>query len=219
MILSKQEKNLGQDREQDKEQEKLPLDNGNDFSTAESDKFYMDIAINQAEQAAKQGEVPVGAVIVYEDPSSQEKQIIAQAYNLRETKHDPCAHAEVIAMQRAAQALGYWRLHECILYVTLEPCIMCAGAIINARVKHIVYGCDDPKAGAVRSIYNILSDERLNHRTSFIAGLEAKRCAKLLKDFFRARRLENKQKSKRQKQNTYQVLKKNSLISIPNDEL
>lgn len=170
--------------------------------------YYMSLALNIAEQAAEQGEVPVGAVVVYQDPDSQVEQVIGIAHNLRETNHDPCAHAEIIAMQQAAKKLGYWRLHECTLYVTLEPCIMCAGAIVNARVKHVVYGCDDPKAGAVRSIYNIISDQRLNHRSGFTAGVEAEQCATLLKDFFKARRQENKRKAYRQKQTSYQVLKK-----------
>ena len=177
-------------------------------SQEDQDEYYMSIALDLAKQAAEQGEVPVGALVVHQDPNSEERQIIGLAHNLRETNHDPCAHAEVVAMQQAAKALGYWRLHECTLYVTLEPCIMCAGAIVNARVKHVVYGCDDPKAGAVRSIYNIISDKRLNHRSSYKAGVAAEQSAALLKDFFKSRRQENKLRIKRQKQSTYQVSKK-----------
>ena len=173
----------------------------------DQDEYYMGIAIDLAKQAAHQGEVPVGALVVHQSPGGEEKKIVGLGHNLRETNHDPCAHAEIVAMQQAASNLGYWRLHECTLYVTLEPCIMCAGAIVNARVKHVVYGCDDPKAGAVRSIYNIISDERLNHRASYTAGVAAEQCATLLKDFFKSRRQANKLR-KRQKQSSYQLAKK-----------
>ena len=186
----------------------MALTNPSKSTEEDKQKYYMSLALDSAKRAAQQGEVPVGAVVVYQDPDSQVEQVIGVAHNLRETHHDPCAHAEIIAMQQAAKQLGYWRLHECTLYVTLEPCIMCAGAIVNARVKHVVYGCDDPKAGAVRSIYSIISDQRLNHRSGFTAGVEAEQCANLLKDFFRARRQENKRKARRQKQSSYQILEK-----------
>lgn len=139
-------------------------------------------ALAEATQAAREGEVPVGAVIVHEE------QIIASAHNQREQLRDPTAHAEMIAITQAAEALGSWRLLDCVLYVTLEPCAMCAGAILQARVPQLVYGAYDPKAGAVESLYSLLSDRRLNHQVRFQGGLLANQCGDLLSRFFEAQR-------------------------------
>jgi tRNA(adenine34) deaminase len=128
--------------------------------------------------------VPIGCVIVH-NPTAR---VIGRGYNRRETDRDPTAHAEILAMREASSALGHWRLLDCTLYVTLEPCPMCAGAIVNARVPRLVYGCDDPKAGAVRTLYRICEDVRLNHRVDVTAGVLADACAALLQRFFRARR-------------------------------
>ena len=143
---------------------------------------YMQQALRQAEQALAADEVPVGAVIV------QGERIIAAAHNQRETLHDPTAHAEMIAITQAAEALGDWRLEGCTLYVTLEPCIMCSGAILQARIPVVVYGATDPKAGAVSSLYSLLSDTRLNHRCQIIPGVLADRCGGILTAFFQAQR-------------------------------
>ncbi|MCB9554572.1 MAG: nucleoside deaminase [Deltaproteobacteria bacterium] len=142
------------------------------------DRQYIDQALELAGQAAAAGEVPVGAVVV------KDQTVIGRGYNLRERDCDPTAHAEIVAMRQAAQALGHWRLSDCRLYVTLEPCPMCAGALVNARVSALIYGCADPKAGAVRSLYTLCDDPRLNHRLAITRGVEAERCAALLADFF-----------------------------------
>jgi tRNA(adenine34) deaminase len=144
---------------------------------------HMEIALDEAEQAAREDEVPIGAVIV-----SLEMGVIAQAHNQREQLCDPTAHAEMIAMTQAAQALRSWRLDNCILYVTLEPCPMCAGAIVQARIPYVVYGAIDPKGGACDTLYQIVSDSRLNHRAELVRGVLAERCAALLSDFFAAKR-------------------------------
>lgn len=140
-------------------------------------------AIALAKTAAELGEVPIGCVIA--DASGN---VIARGHNRRELDEDPTAHAEVVAMREAARVLGHWRLVDCTLVVTLEPCPMCAGALVNARVANLVYGCPDPKAGAVHTLYTIPTDPRLNHRLTVQAGVLAEECAQLLKDFFRARR-------------------------------
>jgi tRNA(adenine34) deaminase len=145
-------------------------------------------AIAQAEEAQRLAEVPIGCVIVH-DPTQR---VIGRGFNRRETDHDPTAHAEILAMREASQVLGHWRLVDCTLYVTLEPCPMCAGAIVNARVGRLVYGCDDPKAGAVRTLYQICEDARLNHRVEVISDILSDECAGLLQCFFRARRAEGK---------------------------
>jgi len=139
---------------------------------------YMRQALEAAEAATGRGEVPVGAVVVAGGA------VIAVAHNERETGNDPTAHAEVLALRRAAAALGSWRLTEADLYVTMEPCPMCAGAIVNARVRRVYYGCDDPKAGAVRSLYQILDDRRLNHRVEVVPGVLSVEAAGLLRAFF-----------------------------------
>lgn len=144
---------------------------------------HMELALAEAAQAASEDEVPVGAVIV-----SAERGLIASAHNQREQLRDPTAHAEMIALTQAAAALRSWRLEGCILYVTLEPCPMCAGAIVQARLPLVVYGCPDPKAGACHTLYQITSDPRLNHRAAVISGVLAERCATLLTDFFTQKR-------------------------------
>jgi tRNA(adenine34) deaminase len=144
---------------------------------------HMEMALAEAEAAAAVDEVPVGAVIV-----SLERGVIGRAYNQRELLKDPTAHAEMIAITQAAQALGSWRLERCILYVTLEPCPMCAGAVVLARLPMLVYGTADPKAGACHSLYQIPTDPRLNHRTQMVSGVLAQRCAAMLTDFFAAKR-------------------------------
>ena len=144
---------------------------------------HMEMALEEAGLASDADEVPIGAVIV-----SQEKGVIARAHNQREMLHDPTAHAEMIAITQAAEALRSWRLENCILYVTLEPCPMCAGAIVQARVPLVVYGAADPKAGACDTLYRITSDPRLNHRAQVISGVLADRCAAVLSDFFAQKR-------------------------------
>ena len=151
------------------------------------DQRYMQIAIEQAGIAEENGDVPIGAVIVYNN------QIIGKAYNQREQLKDPTAHAEIIALTQAAAFLESWRLHDCTIYVTLEPCPMCAGALVLARIERLVYGCDDPKTGAIKSLYNIVTDERLNHIIDVTSGVLAEECSGLLQHFFRRRRIENNQ--------------------------
>jgi tRNA(adenine34) deaminase len=145
---------------------------------------WMLAAIAQARAALAMDEVPIGCVIVHE-PTAQ---IIGRGHNRRETDHDPTAHAEILAIHEASQALKSWRLKDCALIVTLEPCPMCAGAIVNARIPKLIYGCDDPKAGAVRTLYQLCEDPRLNHRVEVSPGIMAAECAQLLKDFFAAQR-------------------------------
>ena len=139
-------------------------------------------ALAEARAAALHGGVPIGAVIV------REGEIIARRHNERELRGDPCAHAEVLAIRDAAAVVGHWRLLDCTLYVTLEPCVMCAGAVVNARLARVVYGARDPKAGAVASLYEICADSRLNHRPPVGGGVLADEAGGLLTDFFRARR-------------------------------
>ena len=146
------------------------------------DDEMMGFALRVAARAALAGEVPVGAVV-----AMGRLPIVAVANN-REASFDPTGHAEVLALRRAGQLLGRWRLTGCTLYVTLEPCPMCAGAIVNARVDRLVYGADDPKAGAVRSLYRLADDSRLNHRLDIQAGIRAQACARQLKQFFKQRR-------------------------------
>ena len=149
---------------------------------------WMRAAIAQAEQAERLEEVPIGCVVVHD----LTQRVVGRGYNRRETDRDPTAHAEILALRDASQAQGHWRLLDFTLYVTLEPCPMCAGAIINARVPRLVYGCDDPKAGAVRTLYQLCDDARLNHRVEVIAGVLSNECAELLQRFFRARRAAGK---------------------------
>lgn len=146
------------------------------------DLAYMQLALAEARAAEAEGEVPVGAVVVCRD------QVIAAAHNQRETLRDPTAHAEMIAITQAAESLGAWRLEGCTLYVTLEPCPMCAGGIVQARLPRVVYGASDPKAGAVESLYTLLNDDRLNHSCQVQGGVLAEPCGAVLSEFFRARR-------------------------------
>jgi tRNA(adenine34) deaminase len=145
-------------------------------------EFYMGLAMQEAEQAIAEDEVPVGAVIVHEG------RIIASAHNQREQLRDPTAHAEMIAITQAAGSLNDWRLENCALYVTLEPCPMCAGAIVQARIPLVVYGATDPKAGAVSSLFQMLNDNRLNHRAQVIQGVLDERCGDVLTQFFQRKR-------------------------------
>ena len=139
-------------------------------------------ALKQAREARDEGEVPVGAVIVCGE------RIVGRAHNQRETLRDPTAHAEMIAITQAAEALGNWRLLGCELYVTLEPCAMCAGAMVLARIERLFYGAADPKAGACGSVLDVLGAEGLNHRVQVVAGLLAEPCSRLLSEFFQGRR-------------------------------
>jgi tRNA(adenine34) deaminase len=148
------------------------------LAPSEREVGFMRRALAAAEEAAGRGEVPVGAVVVRGD------QILAVAHNERETANDPTAHAEVVALRRAAAALGSWRLTDADLYVTMEPCPMCAGALVNARIRRLYFGCDDPKAGAVRTLYSLLDDKRLNHRVEVVPGLLGAEGSALLRTFF-----------------------------------
>lgn len=142
----------------------------------------MQLALEEAEQALREEEVPIGAVIV------REGRVIASAHNQREQLHDPTAHAEMIAITQAAEAIQSWRLEGCALYATLEPCPMCAGAILQARIPLVVYGALDPKAGAVQSLFRLLEDPRLNHRCEVIPNILADRCGQILSQFFQNQR-------------------------------
>lgn len=146
------------------------------------DISFMRLALEEASCAVRVGEVPVGALLV------RDGEVLSSAYNLREVLKDPSAHAEVLALRAGAGKSDSWRLAGTTLYVTKEPCVMCAGAIVNARVARLVYGCRDAKAGGVDSLYNILSDERLNHQVEVVGGILEEECADLLKRFFRDRR-------------------------------
>jgi tRNA(adenine34) deaminase len=143
----------------------------------------MELALAEADAAAQKGEVPVGCVVV-----SEAGECLAAGHNLRETLEDPTAHAEIVAIRLAAQKLGTWRLEKTTLYVTLEPCLMCAGAMVNARVGRVVFGCTDLKAGACTSLFAIGDDPRLNHRFPASGGVRAEECAERLKRFFLALR-------------------------------
>jgi tRNA(adenine34) deaminase len=147
-----------------------------------NDEDYMQLALTQAGLAAAAGDVPVGAVVV-----AASGEVLAAGHNRREADADPTAHAEIIALRGAARHLGQWRV-EATLYVTQEPCPMCAGALVNARIARLVYGCDNPKAGAVATLYQIPTDVRLNHRMAVTGGVLAERCGRVLKEFFAAKR-------------------------------
>lgn len=145
-------------------------------------RLWMERALAQARLAEAHDDVPVGAVVVYQGD------VIAEAHNLRERDQDPTAHAELVAVRDAARVLGSWRLDDCTLYVTLEPCTMCAGALVLARLPSLVFGASDPKAGAVGSLYNLAQEPRLNHRIDVVGGVMADECGAELRRFFRARR-------------------------------
>jgi tRNA(adenine34) deaminase len=150
------------------------------------DERFMRLAITQARRAARAGEVPVGAVIVSDTASGSE--IVGRGFNRPIRAKDPTAHAEIVAVRSAARRLGNYRLGGATLYVTTEPCAMCAGALVQARINRLVFGCPDPKTGAVRSLYHIADDPRLNHRIQITGDVLADECGALLRDFFRARR-------------------------------
>ena len=152
------------------------------MSNKKEDEQFMRVAIESAKIAEENGDVPIGAVIVYKN------QIIGKAYNQREQLQDPTAHAEIIALTQAAAALQNWHLNGCTMYVTLEPCPMCAGALVLSRMDRLVYGCDDPKAGACKSLYNIVTDGRLNHRLEVTSGVLQEQCREQLQEFFSRRR-------------------------------
>jgi tRNA(adenine34) deaminase len=143
-------------------------------------------ALDQARRAFDADEVPIGAVVVHEE------QVIGEGCNQREVLKDPTAHAEMIAITQAAQSLGSWRLLECTLYVTLEPCPMCAGAIVQARIPRVIYGATDPKAGACHTLYSITDDPRLNHRASVLGGVLQAECRAILQEFFARQRAQGK---------------------------
>jgi len=151
-------------------------------SGPEEHRYWMSLALELADEAARRGEVPVGALVV------RNGEVVGRGFNRREQTKDPLAHAELLALREAALATGHWRLDACDLYVTLEPCAMCAGATVNARLRRLVYGAKDPKAGAVETFYGIPTDPRLNHRVEVVSGVRAEECAAVLTDFFRALR-------------------------------
>nr|WP_277998206.1 tRNA adenosine(34) deaminase TadA [Zhaonella formicivorans] len=144
--------------------------------------FYMDLALAEARKALAAGEVPIGAVIV------EQGKILAQAHNLKEQLHDPTAHAEILAIRRAAEKRGSWRLTGCTLYVTVEPCPMCAGAIVQSRIERLVYGVADLKAGAVESIVNLVQNKYLNHYVEVFAGIREEECKNIMREFFESKR-------------------------------
>jgi tRNA(adenine34) deaminase len=146
------------------------------------DEFWMDEALLAAQQAFQEGEVPVGAIVVLGD------QIVGRGWNCNLSDHDPSAHAEIVALRNAGTAIGNHRLIGCELFVTIEPCAMCAGAMVHARLKRLVYGADDPKAGAVHSVMQVLNHPQLNHKMEVRGGVAADRCAELLQEFFKSRR-------------------------------
>ena len=153
---------------------------------SEKDKEFMDLAIEEAENALAAGEVPVGAVLVMDG------KVVAGASNSPIAMNDPSAHAEILAIRKAGQVMGNYRLNEATLYVTIEPCVMCAGAILQARLARLVYGADDPKSGAISSLYQVLGDKRLNHEVAVTAGVLKEACRELLSSFFRQKRLKSR---------------------------
>jgi tRNA(adenine34) deaminase len=157
---------------------------------SDDDVKWMREAIRRANRAEAAGDVPIGAVVV------RGGRVIGSGFNTRQAKGDPTGHAEIAAIRRAAKRMGDWRLVDCTLYVTLEPCPMCAGAIVNARVTRLVYGADDPKMGAVRTLYELCNDRRLNHRVDVRAGVLGEECGELLKTFFQDQRKRNKQRKR-----------------------
>jgi tRNA(adenine34) deaminase len=146
------------------------------------DEYFMRLALREAQDALAHDDVPIGAVVV------RDAEVVGAAHNERELRNDPTAHAEVLALREASRAVGSWRLLDCVLYVTLEPCAMCAGAIVLARVPRVVFGTIDPKAGAAGSVLDVLAEPRLNHRPAVAGGLLAEECAELLRAFFASRR-------------------------------
>jgi tRNA(adenine34) deaminase len=159
----------------------------NDHSTPTSDELWMEEALSVAQRALNAGEVPVGAIVV------RAGKIVGRGWNRNLTDVDPTAHAEILALREAGARVGNHRLGDCELFATIEPCAMCAGAMVHARLKRLVYGADDPKAGAVHSVLQVLNHPQLNHQMEVSRGVLARRCADLLQSFFRQRREEQKQ--------------------------
>lgn len=164
-----------------------------DGSQNELDTYFMNLALAQAKKAEELDEVPIGAVVVYEN------RVIAQGYNRREVDNDPAGHAEFIAMKQASEKLGVWRLLGCTVYVTLEPCLMCAGLMYQARIDRCVYGAADPKAGALGSLYSVNEDDRLNHTFDVTSGVCSQECAAVLRTFFQNKRKRNKERKRQAK--------------------
>jgi tRNA(adenine34) deaminase len=161
----------------------------------EKDEFYMELALKEAEKAAAIGEVPIGAVLVKDD------QILARAHNLRETEQRAVAHAELLAIDQACKETGAWRLEGTTLYVTLEPCAMCSGAIVLSRVDRVVYGAADPKGGCAGTLMNLLQEDRFNHQCEVAAGVKEEECGKILSSFFKnLRDRKRKEKEERKKE-------------------
>ena len=150
------------------------------------DRNYMELALEEATKGLVKDEVPVGALVVHQG------KIIGMGYNRREELQEPTSHAEILALREASGSLGSWRLDDCTLYVTLEPCIMCTGAIIQARVPRLVFGCHDPKGGAVESLYRLCDDPRLNHSVEITSGIMKEQCARILSGFFISLRQKNR---------------------------
>ena len=153
---------------------------------------YMKLAIEEAKKAWKMDEVPIGAIVVYKG------EVIGRGHNLRENEQSPSAHAEMLAIQEASEYLNSWRLEDTTLYVTLEPCVMCSGAIVMSRIPHVVYGASDPKGGCSGSLMNLIEDTRFNHRSTVERGILAEECGEMLRTFFkekRAKKKQNKEKS------------------------
>jgi tRNA(adenine34) deaminase len=169
---------------------------GNKFMHESNDEYFMKQAIEEAKKAEGLAEVPIGAVLVSGD------KVIASGYNLRETSQRSITHAEILVIDEACKELGTWRLEDTTLYVTLEPCPMCAGAIIQSRVKRVVFGAKDPKAGCAGSLMNLLQDSRFNHQTEITSGVLEKECGELLSSFFRKLRLEKKESKQQPKSTT-----------------
>ncbi|MBA2873205.1 tRNA(adenine34) deaminase [Anoxybacillus calidus] len=155
-----------------------------------SDEYYMHLAIEEAKKAEKIGEVPIGAIIV------KDGEIIARAHNLRERDQRSIAHAELLAIDEACKALGSWRLEGATLYVTLEPCAMCAGAIVLSRIEKVVFGASDPKGGCAGTLMNLLQEERFNHQAEVVSGVLKEECGQMLSDFFRKIRMKKKQQKR-----------------------
>lgn len=147
-----------------------------------TDREYMEFALTEAAEAEKEGEIPIGAVLVWKD------RIIAAAHNRRENDRDPTAHAEILVLRKGAHRLGRWRLTECTLYVTIEPCAMCAGAIMNSRISRLVYGAPDDRAGGIHSHFHICEDSVMNHRLTVTQGILEKECEQIVLSFFSTRR-------------------------------
>lgn len=148
---------------------------------------YMKLAIEEAKKAWEMNEVPIGAIVVYKG------EVIGRGHNLRENEQSPSAHAEMLAIQEASEYLNSWRLEDTTLYVTLEPCVMCSGAIVMSRIPHVVYGANDPKGGCSGSLMNLIEDTRFNHRSTVERGILAEECGEMLRKFFKEKRAEKKQ--------------------------